>query len=66
MFGKRGGLRLVRRDEIASGVPTERVFSEHASAELGLDGADSGLSQRLPGSRDMFEDRGHQRSCEAG
>jgi hypothetical protein len=42
------------------------VFSKHASAELGLDGADAGLSQRLPGSRDMFEDRRHQRSCEAG
>ena len=59
-------LGFVRRDEIARGVPAERELGEQARVELGLDGADAGLSQRLPGSGDVLEDRGISGRVTAG
>jgi hypothetical protein len=59
LFSKPGGLGLMRRHEILRGIPSEDVFGEHPSAQVGLNGADPSVSQHLACDRDALVNSGH-------
>ncbi len=65
-LGELRGFGLVRRGEIARGVPAEDVFREPPGAQLRLGGSDAGITEYLARCGHAVLDRYHGRTGSAG